>query len=316
MDGDVLELVEVWMLTGIIHILSEYPLLPSFIIVQLMGVALRSAAGSDMIKHRVIFDTNTKTRRFESKGRRYARGFSLQNVHKWIRKSVLPVSSFEVDISNCYPSIILGICEKNIACDNLDNYVRNRRTFLRLISDCLSVRMDTAKELVLVVLSGGRWRNHLAGIQRIEPGQVKKCPFLDNLQIDIELARDHIKKTQKYKDIKKTIRREYPDEQEAKQDSLSFSVFLEQNERRILDIIMEFSSSEFNIKASSLLHDGFIVCESFIDGEYIIPDPRDSLRIPIKTFQDVLSQRASEAVGYHIEIKVHTYCCCESECFV
>lgn len=303
--GDVVTNLELWKTSGIVDVLMHYPLLNAFMTIMLMKIALRAVIDSDVIKHKVQFNTQTKHARseYDSKGRRFAETFSLQGIDKWIRKRVVPDGSFEVDIENCYPSILLGICaEKRLRTPCLSAYVSNRRACMAEIGRDLRIKHDVAKELILVVMNGYSWWFHLCRIQGKERQQIGACKFLDDLQRELQSIRMFVKESADYKSVLGAIRDKKPELDEAKLATLAFAVMLEQKERKILDLVVTTCWTHFGFGVSTLLHDGFIASGATFSGDVI----KVGNKLNEITFvESVLSSKCTADFGFNISIKVH-----------
>ena len=90
--------------------------------------------------------------KFKHKDRYYGVGSCLSYLKKEIRNSIMPKNIKDIDMINCYPVILLNLCQKNkICCNILKNYVENRD----LILDSFCDDRKTVKELFLTILNGG-----------------------------------------------------------------------------------------------------------------------------------------------------------------
>lgn len=307
--GDFIEITEVWLVVGVIQILTEYPLLPAHIISSLMKVASSAVRGCSTVKREVKFSATTKRRKFEVGGRRFADDFSLQSIPKWMRKRVVPPSSFEVDIANCYPTIMLGLCEDRVPCPTLKDYVRNRNGCIDHVSRSLGVNKDKAKELILIILNFGNWKKKLAEERKISVVDVPVCQFLDDLKADSWVAREYIKESSMYKRLKSEIEKKQPGETHYRYDTLTMASVLEANERCMLDGMMKVCAEEFSIFPSTLLHDGFIVSKAVIHGSDITIDPDVGLVVKVADLESRLSKAITDLMGYNVEIKVYVKFC-------
>lgn len=300
--GDVVHQFEMWSAAGIAGILAHYPLLNVVMTLWLLRVALKVGFDRESIENKVQFSTDSKARNgLDSKGRRFANAFSLQTVDKWIRKRVVPEGSFEIDIANCYPSILLGVCKNKTKTPWLMSYVVNRKSCLQEIGGNLGIKHDLAKDLILVVLNKGSWRFHLASKKGVDMRSLPGCPYLDGLQAEVNSIRKFVMQTEEYKQIEKKVRKERLKLHEARYETLSFSIFLEQKERAILDTVITASASHFGFNVSSLLHDGFIVSGSTLHQGII---KNGSKQFEVGFVESVLSGKCTEDFGFDIQVKV------------
>lgn len=301
--GDVVTYAEVWSTDGIVHVLMTYPGLKTFFILMLVKIALGTVLGNNFCEHKVSFNTKTKHARssIESKGRRFAEAFSLQTIDGWIRRKVVPRGSFEVDIANCYPSILCGLTKGRVKTPWLTGYITNRQSCIEEICKTLGVKHDIAKELVLVVLNGFSWRFRLAKLKGCDIQSVGVCRFLDGLQTEMKDIRQFVKGSTEFKSLKSKIRTEKPGEQEERYDTLAFSILLEQKERAILDHLIQSSRIHFGFEVNTILHDGFIVSRATIEGDMI---QNGTKVFNVSFVESVLSEKAANDFGFDIRVKI------------
>jgi hypothetical protein len=80
----------------------------------------------------------------------------LFSIRREIRHTLAKNTYTDVDIENCHPAILVQICKKNdIECDNLEDYVVNRATYLTEVMTTYKVSRDTAKKLFIQLLFFG-----------------------------------------------------------------------------------------------------------------------------------------------------------------
>lgn len=303
---DTLVLQEAWSYGGITSVLSGFPLLPSFIIVSLMRIAFGLAVDG-LIACNTTFSTITEKRPFNTNGRRYVNGFSYQTYPKWLRNRCLPDGSFEVDIVNCFPTIIANFCRDKHGCKVLSEYIDRREVYLKSISEILGVDRDFCKRLILVIIQGRNWRYFLAKKLSIRPERVRACKFLDDLQCEMEIIRDTILKSSEAVGIKDEFKRNgvFEGWEARKIINMTFSIFLERKERQIMDCMIEFLRGSFNIQPGTLMHDGFIASfESTISGEFIQVSRSDQQNIPVETVREAVEAHITNKLGVNIKINI------------
>ena len=78
-----------------------------------------------------VIDQSYRYGKLKYDGRLYVNGFGLQSCQNKIRNFLCNDFYLELDIENCYPSLLLYISEKNdISCNPLKDYVDNRNNIL------------------------------------------------------------------------------------------------------------------------------------------------------------------------------------------
>lgn len=296
--GDTVQFFEIWTAIGIAEVLKSYPMANALLVLMLIRMALKHNTGG-VIKNNMKFSTETKNARkgFDSKGRRFAEGFSLQTVSKYIRKRVVPKGSFEVDIVNCYPAILMGLARGKVRTTTLASYVNNRASCYAEVTADLRVKHDVAKEVILVIISGKSWRWYLARQRNVNPKEIPNCKFLDDLQTEMLNIRRILKASEEYRKIVTELK----DVDKARVETLAFSLLLERNERKILDTLIESSYTHFEFTVSTLLHDGFVVANARVEEGTI---KNGSKEFEVAFVERVLSSRCTEEYGHDITIKV------------
>ena len=85
------------------------------------------------------------------KNRYYADLSCLTYLKKEIRNSIMLKNIKDIDMINCYPVILNYLCKKNIDCNILKNYIKNRELILSSFGEDRKI----FKELILSILNGG-----------------------------------------------------------------------------------------------------------------------------------------------------------------
>ena len=112
----------------------EYKKVKSFLSGQLDGTGI--------IRQYKYADGKTFGRQFDHSG--------LQGMQKAIRGALCEGSVSDLDMVNCHPMILAWICRKyDIACPNLEHYIRNRDKILTEICDNFKYDKCDAKTLFL-----------------------------------------------------------------------------------------------------------------------------------------------------------------------
>jgi hypothetical protein len=93
-------------------------------------------------------------------GRWYASRPSLQNCPGYIRRLCSVGLYADVDIKNCFSTILLQIAEKNeISTPLLRGYVTNREAWAHAIGTKLSISFKQVKTAVLISMHGGNYKS-------------------------------------------------------------------------------------------------------------------------------------------------------------
>jgi len=81
-------------------------------------------------------------------------------IRREIRQTLCKSKYVDIDIQNAHPSFLLQICKKyNIDCENLEDYVLNRQTYLNEVMTTYNVNKDTAKKLFIMLLYFGSFES-------------------------------------------------------------------------------------------------------------------------------------------------------------
>lgn len=299
---DTLLLQELWSTEGISAVLSGFPVLPTFMLVTMLRMALSAVIGERAINN-VAYSTKTPKRQFDSKGRRYAESFSYQSAPSWMRKHCSEPGSFEVDISNCYPSILANVCRDKCPCPSLQFYLGNRDQVLVDIQRAVKIDRSEAKQLILAIVFGSAWRYYLAKKLSIRPERVYPCEFLDCLQAEMATIRTVVASLDESKQIKGEL--EATGMPRHKIPSMCFSVFLERKERLVIDSMLLFFAVDLDIKAATLLHDGFIVNgDATLRDGLIVHRNRNRPCVPVKSVCEGMARAIARDTGMRIIVQI------------
>ena len=102
-----------------------------------------------------------------AKGMNYGRvmplgGCGLSQFRKTIRHTVCDGDFTDIDIVNCFPSIITQICTKyGVDCSFMNEYVNNRNKYLDEWMDYYGVSKDVAKKLPIILFNFGSFNGWL-----------------------------------------------------------------------------------------------------------------------------------------------------------
>lgn len=184
-------------------------------------------------------------------GRVFAeKGIGLNAVRRAIRHTLCFGKYVDIDIENCHPTILYQICQlSNIPCPYLDEYVHNRNTHLVDIMKHYECTRDEAKKLFIIIMYYGAFHNWTGNLKRKAP-----TPFLSSFINEIKMLGvliananpdivEIVKKNEKKNDIGTTV-----------------SLFLQDKERQILEVMYQFFKTKFNIGNNCVLcFDGIMV---------------------------------------------------------
>ena len=109
-------------------------------------------------------------------GRLYASGPSLQHVSKWIRNLCASSIYHDIDIVNCFPSLLQQIVQRHgLACPHLTHYVTNREAVFQKVNETYSgenagatLTREQLKKCFLVSLHNGGYQQ-ITSDTRIAP---------------------------------------------------------------------------------------------------------------------------------------------------
>lgn len=104
-------------------------------------------------REKITSDGKSYTKHF---GRLFPEGaLSLCSLSRVLRHTIAGKIYFDVDISNCHPTILLNYCKKSkIKCDFLEDFVENRQVYYDLTKAYLG-KSSTPKKIFVSLLNGG-----------------------------------------------------------------------------------------------------------------------------------------------------------------
>ena len=113
--------------------------------------------------------------------RLYAGEYGYQGMRRPVRGILAYKYYVDIDIENAHPSILKQVCKANrIQCTTLSDYVDNRDNHLKRII-ALGADRDSAKDLFLRVMNGGKYETWATENNINFP----KPTFIDNFERDI-----------------------------------------------------------------------------------------------------------------------------------
>ena len=116
-------------------------------------------------------------------GRQFGSGFQSMNKHQ--RRLLAHTLYHDLDIVNCYPSILLQIAQRaGIAMPELDRYVNDRAVVLQEVADYVGgvhATHSLCKTLVIITLHAGDYTHHPPKLSSTGHSMIPAtptCPFL------------------------------------------------------------------------------------------------------------------------------------------
>jgi len=214
---------------------------------------ISSTAGKNVVKYH--------TGRDRMFGRVYPeRSLALGSVRREIRWTLAHDTMVDIDIVNAHPNILLQICQHNsVPCSYLKEYVEKRDYHLEKIKDIFGVSRDQAKILYLLPMFGGSSKTWLRDCNIPETMRDKIPAFFHQYRRE---CRDIAKTiTSANPAIKDETKRINPDKTDYEIEASSMSIFLQEYERRILEVCVAFCKKKGLIKkqTASLIFDGFMI---------------------------------------------------------
>lgn len=132
----------------------------------------------------VIYEFGESTKSIQ-KGRVYPqKGLGLQSFPREVRSALAQKYCWEIDMVNSQPSLLVQLCKKNNwPYEKIEEYTLNRSTKLNDVMNELNCDRDTAKELIISILFGGK-----AGM--------KLSKYFQDLTNELEMVADKVYQTQ------------------------------------------------------------------------------------------------------------------------
>lgn len=140
-------------------------------------------------------------------GRRYSyRGISLQSLCRTFRNLLTYGIYFEADISNCHPTLLSFLLEKEkLSCENIIEFRNNREKYLSELMKLNNISRDMAKETFLSIMLADEHGSSLYN-------QLKnKTPFIQDLKKEFILAMNIIVSKNKtlFEELESTLNEKY-----------------------------------------------------------------------------------------------------------
>ena len=212
--------------------------------------------------HKVIYNF------VESKdfGRLQAKNPSLQRVFNGFRGILSDKLTFDLDMSNAHPNILLNLCKKHdIDTPNLEKYINNREDLLKDLSKDLKITRSEAKSLFLQSLNKEDFTTHY-----------KKRTIKDKIFLEYDKETTKIINAL-FKFYKKNFF-EYVKNETYNQKGKMINLLLCKYENEYLNIALDILKKN-NIEICTLMFDG---CMIYINENYNIENVINELNKKFK----------------------------------
>ena len=227
-----------------------------------------------------VFSDSTKDFPTLLGGRRYAKGPSLQNMPRELRRVLVPPNSFEIDVVNCAPTIMLHYFSR-IGLDvyHLSRYSTHRDAVLEEVSRDLKCTKAEAKKLCLVTLNGGCYNKHMP--ETITAPKYLHCDYLTQLKGEIAVCTSMLLKSAELKTLKAEVKAAaVEDITEYALKTKTLAMLFERAERKAVDTVLEMCQGKKGFQVNCVVHDGVIVqytesAESAVPEGYDEDKPED-----------------------------------------
>lgn len=181
-------------------------------------------------------------------GRLQSKTPSLQRLYNGFRGVLQNDITYDLDMKNCHPNILLGLCkENNIKHTVLYNYIQNREAFLQEIANDLNINRSEAKSLILKSL------NKVPLTTQHNNKKIKSKLFIEFDKETSEITQqiyNIIKNDDEYK--------KYDISPEWNYQGKLVNLLLCEKENEYLQMAINYLN-EKNIKISTLMFDGLMV---------------------------------------------------------
>lgn len=169
-------------------------------------------------------------------------GFSCCMMNKVLRHTIAGENNIDIDIDNCHPVILSWYCKiKNWSCENLNNYINNRETFLNDVMVYYEIDRGSAKTKILSLLN-----NENDGFNVESP--------LFNLYNEIKFLHDFISIDRK--DLLKKAKQRKNGFNNPK--GVCMSLFLQEIENKICQCMIKYCQIH-DIHITSPCYDGLLI---------------------------------------------------------
>jgi hypothetical protein len=196
-------------------------------------------------------------------GRVYPKyGLSLCSLRKEVRQTLSLNQYVDIDMENCHPVLLLQICEfNNVECKYLKQYVNSRKDILLEVQKKYNCSRESSKKLFLRL-------SYLGGFEGwCEENKIEctdKLNFIQDFTNELKCIGSEVLKAnpELLKIVKKL---------EKKNEKASvMSIFLQEKECLLLEIVYNYLNSEEFIKKNCVLcFDGIMIKEHFYNPEIL-----------------------------------------------
>ena len=195
-----------------------------------------------------INKTDTIYEQNEDRGRYYAKTPSVQSLNKVYRSFLCRGITTDLDIKNCYPTILKYICDtNNILCPVLKYYVENREEVFRKYP----CEKEEIKNAVFCIIFG--------------QGNKIKNPFTESFRKEIKVIREQLKKLDTFKQYFDN----FPEDKKNKEGSATFKI-IEDIEIKIITKLIEILKKK-NIEIFAYMYDGLMIYGEWYYNENLLP---------------------------------------------
>ncbi len=194
--------------------------------------------------------TNSQTVSYSTKekgvGRYWSSSVGMQKLDKRVLRLAAGSNAyFGIDIVNCQPVILEQICAKvNVPTPCLSQYNARRDTILQATMTDFNVTRKDAKKLFLMIMMGGSfdsWKDTLE-IENNQHGREARA-FAANLSLELCSIKTQAMDTFPFPFDKcfKMAKKNHPHKSTGAVLSSALALFLQSEERRIMDLVIEFA---------------------------------------------------------------------------
>jgi hypothetical protein len=191
-------------------------------------------------------------------GRRYAKGPSLQAMPRELRRKLVPPHTFEIDVVNCAPTIMLHYFSRfGPDVYHLRRYATHRDAVLEEVARDLKCTKAKAKELCLLTLNGGCFNKHMG--ETMTAAKFVHCDYLTQLKGEIAACTSMLLKSSELKTLKAEVKAAaVEDITEYALKTKTLATLFERAERKAVDTVLEMCQGK-GFKVSCVVHDGVLV---------------------------------------------------------
>ena len=197
-------------------------------------------------------------------GRTYAsKALSLGSLRKPIRHTLCHDIYTDIDIENCHPQLLKQVCEANgIQCKFLTVYVENRPAILAQVQAYYNVSRDDAKNLFIRLAYFGSFNNW---IDDVKAESKPPLEFITSYINELKIIGQHVINANS--DLHKAVLKE----KKRNVNASTVSLFLQEIERQMLELIYEYLSNNKFIQNRNcvLCYDGIMIESKFYKPEIL-----------------------------------------------